>query len=110
MDLLNYAESIRNRNAGIAQALDNAERKTPSWKQQALEYVRTFPRSEFMTEDIRSFAYRHGFTHPPSERAWGGVMVAACKEGIIERVGYQAVKNPNAHCTPATVWGRINAT
>ena len=79
MDLLNYAESIRNRNAGIAQSLDNAERKTPSWKQQALEYVRIYPRNEFMTENVRHYAYAHGLPHPPSERAWGGVMVAAKK-------------------------------
>ena len=103
-NLLDYAESIRNRDAGIAQALDNAELKTPSWKQQALEYVRTFPGNRFMTENVRHYAYACGLPHPPSERAWGGVMVAACKEGIIARVGYQAVKNPNAHCTPATVW------
>ena len=110
MNLLDFAESVRNRNAGIAQALDNAELKTPSWKQQALEYVRRFPGSEFMTEDVRAFAYWHGLPCPPSERAWGGVMVVACKEGMIERAGYSAVKNPNAHATPATVWRRKNAT
>ena len=104
MNLFDYAESIHNRNAGIAQALDNAERKTPTWKDQALEYVRRFPGKEFMTEDVRQYAYRHGFPNPPSERAWGGVMVAACKEGLIERVGFAAVSNPNAHRTPATVW------
>ena len=110
MDLLNYAESIRNRNAGIAQSLDNADRKTPSWKQRALEYVRRYPRNEFMTENVRHYAYSRGLPHPPSERAWGGVMVAACKEGLIERVGFASVSNPNAHRTPATVWRRINAT
>jgi hypothetical protein len=106
MDLLNYAESIRNRNSGIAQALDNAELKTPTWKQQALEYVRTFPSNRFMTENVRHYAYCNGLPHPPSERAWGGVMVSACKEGLIERVGFASVSNPNAHMTPATVWGR----
>ena len=59
-----------------------------------------------MTEDIR-LASEKKVPIPPSNRAWGGVVVRASKAGLITRAGFSNVKNAKAHSTPATVW-RVN--
>ena len=56
-----------------------------------------------MTEDVR-LASEKEIPMPPSNRAWGGIVVRASKAGLISRVGFSNVKNAKAHKTPATVW------
>jgi len=59
-----------------------------------------------MTEDVRISS--EGIIEiPPSNRAWGGVIVRAVKSGLIKRIGFQNVNNPKAHKTPATLWETI---
>lgn len=91
------------RDAGIARAIESAENTTPNWSGKAykflLEYIKT--NKVFMTEDVRLAS---NIPPPPSERAWGGIIVKAVKEGLIKRKGFRNVKNAKAHCTPASLW------
>ncbi len=93
------------RDLGIIQATENANNKSEDWSYYAykflLEYVKLH--KEFMAEDVRNAS--EGIVEiPPSNRAWGGVMVKAVKSGLIKRKGFKNVKNSKAHCTPATLW------
>lgn len=93
------------RDEGIECSLTTASTVIPNWAEDAfevlVEYIKTT--KEFMAEDLRKYSESYIDT-PPSTRAWGGIMVKACKEGLIERIGFKNVKNPKAHSTPATLW------
>lgn len=98
-------EELRDR--GIKQAEDSAG---PLWKNEALHlfkrFLRESPLNEFLTEDVRAFAYSNGLPHPKSERAWGAVIIAMNRLELVEFVRHGNVKNPKAHATPASVWRR----
>lgn len=93
------------RNTGIERSITTANSACSNWADKAyevlLKYMET--NTQFMTEDVRKFS-ESTLEIPPSTRAWGGIVVKACKEGLIERIGFQSVKNPRAHMTPATIW------
>lgn len=76
------------------------------WQVKALNFLREFASfgCQFMAEEARSYAYHHGLPEPKSHRAWGSVVREARKKGLIYRVGFQCVRNPAAHRTPATLW------
>ena len=98
------------RDLGMQRASSAAERKIPGWGDRAfgylLEFVARTPK-KFAAEDIREFAHERGLECPPSLRAWGGVLLAAAKRGIIRRVGFAPVRNPRAHCANAAIWERV---
>ena len=93
---------------GIEKALDHANQTHEIWSERAygflLEYLKSH--GEFMTEDVRK-ASEGIVKEPPSLRAWGGIIVRAARAGLIKRVDFRNVKNARAHCTPATVWGKV---
>jgi hypothetical protein len=93
------------RDEGMQKAEDNANQKTPEWSWYAYKFLLSFIRNHntFMVEEVRESA-KGIIPEPPSKRAWGGIVVRAAKNGFIERAGYGKVKNPKAHCTPATLW------
>lgn len=95
---------------GIATAVDHAEQDCPGWNARALEFLLQYPGEEFQAEDVRAWAHSQGLPRPPHARAWGGVIVKARKQGKIQFVGYQNVKNPRAHSTPASVWKKIECS
>jgi hypothetical protein len=79
------------------------------WGKQALNALKQFvsiPRDTFQCEDIRAYAISIGVPEPTTTRAWGGVIRAAKNAGLICNIGYRAVRNPNAHRTPASLWER----
>jgi len=93
------------RDKGIAQSLDSANGAVKNWSDIAYGFLLGYADSHkvFMIEELRNASV--GFVpEPPSKRAWGGIAVRASKTGIIERIGFQNVKNAKAHCTPATLW------
>lgn len=96
------------RNEGMQMSLFNANEKVAGWSALAMafleQYLVKFPFVEFQAEDLRKWAYRHGLKNPPSERAWGSIIRAAKKSGLIQFVRYENVDNPLAHKTPASVW------
>ena len=106
-DQLNIFEAKKLKEEGMQRAVDNAELHAPNWKEQALEYVRNFPQQRFQTEDVRVWAYEKGLERPPHDRAWGAVIAAARKQGIVKHDGYESVSNPAAHSTPASVWVKV---
>ncbi len=107
--VLDIVQGRQLRDAGIAKAELHAEQETPEWKTKAFAVLQSFiqlQHSPFMAEDVREYARLINFPQPPSNRAWGGVFVKACKEGLITKLGIQPVKNKNAHCANATLWVR----
>ena len=93
------------RDNGIATAVQHANEVEENWSGIAYNFLLSFLRhnSKFQIEDVRTAAIGH-VPEPPSNRAWGGIAVKASKAGLIRRMGFRNVKNPRAHCTPATVW------
>jgi len=99
------------RDAGMEQAANHANAQHDKWTDKALAFLRKYlgyTAEEFQTEDVR-MAGLNVLPEPPSKRAWGSVMVAAVKQGLIKKTGYAPVSNPRAHRTPATVWVRATA-
>ena len=104
--MINNGTQLRDK--GIKQAIDNADDTHEKWSEKAYKFLTDYIRShhEFMTEDVR-VASEKKIPIPPSNRAWGGIILKAVKAGLITRVGFSSVKNVKAHRTPATVW-RVN--
>ncbi len=101
------AEELRD--AGIAKAANHANAMSEKWTDKAFDFVKKYleyTQDAFQTEDLR-MASLSVLPEPPSKRAWGFVIVQACKSGLIKRVGYAPVTNPKAHKTPAAVWVRV---
>lgn len=93
--------------AGINQALDNANNKIPAWSEQALDHLIAFLNNypfPFQAEEVRKFAADRGLPNPPVNRAWGGVMLGAARKGIIKKIGFQQTTNKVAHGSLAGVW------
>lgn len=105
---LDIFKSAKNRDKGIKKAIDSAEELNEGWSEMAFNFLRNYIKNNpaFMVENVRK-ASEGKVPNPPSERAWGGIIVRAKKHGLIRRIGYQQVSNPKAHCTPASVWGRV---
>ena len=96
------------RNEGIKKAIDNADDTHEKWSDKAYKFLLDYIKShkEFMTEELRVDSEKE-IPKPPSNRAWGGIILRASRAGLITRVGFSSVKNVKAHRTPATVW-RVN--
>ncbi|MCT8340528.1 hypothetical protein MG296_10720 [Flavobacteriaceae bacterium TK19130] len=98
------------RDAGIAQAMETADNCNENWSQKAFDFLRNFAKKEpsFLTEEVRRAATKSGeVPEPPSNRAWGGVIVRAKRAGIIKSLGIKPVTNPKAHMAFATYWGSL---
>lgn len=111
LDLFNQPTGEQLRDQGISRSINKADRedKDYNWSGKAFEFLKRFIKlnSKFMTEDIREAAKGY-VPDPPNQRAWGGVIVRAKKEGLIKCIGIQSVKNPNAHCANANIWIAIS--
>ena len=96
------------RDKGIKQAINNANDTHEKWSEKAYKFLVSYIKSqdEFMTEDLR-LASEKEIPKPPSNRAWGGIILRAVRAGLITRDRFSNVKNVKAHKTPATVW-RVN--
>lgn len=94
--------------AGAKLALEHAETVHEDWGAEACDYLEIFlrihPGREFMTEEVREYAYKRGLARPASERAWGAVMMRAQAAEIIRCVGTRKVTNRRAHSANASLW------
>jgi len=93
------------RDEGIERAITHADYASEGWSELAYAFLKKYIESHsiFMAEDVRQAA--SGIVPlPPSNRAWGGIMVRAAHENLIYRCGFRNVKNARAHCTPAALW------
>ena len=104
--MINNGSQLRDK--GIKKAIDNANDTHEKWSDKAYKFLVGYIKShqEFMTEDLRLDSEKE-IPKPPSNRAWGGIILRAVRAGLIHRVGFSNVKNVKAHRTPATVW-RVN--
>ena len=104
--MINNGAELRDK--GIKKALDNANNTHDKWSDKAYDFLLKYIKyqNQFMTEDVR-VASEKAIPKPPSNRAWGSVILKAAKSGLINRVGFANVKNAKAHKTPASVW-RVN--
>ena len=104
--MINNGTQLRDK--GIKKALDNANNTHDKWSDKAYDFLLKYIKyqNQFMTEDVR-VASEKAIPKPPSNRAWGSVILKAAKSGLINRVGFANVKNAKAHKTPASVW-RVN--
>jgi hypothetical protein len=104
--MINNGTQLRDK--GIKQAIDNADDTHERWSEKAYKFLTNWIKTqyEFMTEDVR-LASEKEIPKPPSNRAWGGIVVRAARAGLINKVGFSNVKNPKAHHTPASIW-RVN--
>ena len=106
-------DGLQLRDKGIKKAIDNANDTHDKWSDKAYKFLLDYikygegrDQYEFMTEDVR-VASEKAIPKPPSNRAWGSVILRASRSGLINRVGFANVKNAKAHKTPASVW-RVN--
>jgi hypothetical protein len=97
------------RDAGMAKSLTHANSVHTDWGRKAygimIHYLWITSRGvgTFMTEDLRAYA-RGRISKPPDDRAWGGIIMRAVREGLIVRHGYARHKDPSRHAGPSTVW------
>ena len=105
--MINNGSQLRDK--GIKKAIDNADNTHNKWSDKAYKFLTGYIKShhEFMTEDLR-MASEKEIPKPPSNRAWGGIILRAVRAGLIVRDRFSNVKNAKAHKTPATVW-RVNS-
>ena len=104
--MINNGAELRDK--GIKQAISNANDTHDKWSDKAYNFLTKWIKTqyEFMTEDVR-IASEKEIPKPPSNRAWGGIILRAVRAGLITRDRFSSVKNVKAHRTPATVW-RVN--
>ncbi|MFC4219039.1 hypothetical protein [Flagellimonas marina] len=97
------AEMLRDK--GIKQAVDHADSTIDNWSERAFNFMRNYltTTKEFMVEQVRE-ASKGKVPDPPSNRAWGAIVLRARKMGLVRRKGYGRTKNVRAHSTPATIW------
>jgi|SRR5215217_521688 len=94
---------------GMNLALANAEIKSEGWAERAAGFMDSWLEictTTFLAEDFRAYAQLLGLESPPSNRAFGGVISKAVKDGKIMHAGYGKTTNPKAHGTPASRWIR----
>ncbi|TAL89263.1 MAG: hypothetical protein EPN62_08670 [Candidimonas sp.] len=100
------------RDLGMETALYHANARHNEWAERALDavlvYVAMHRDEEFMTEDVREFAYDVlAVPYPPHDRAWGSVVASAARKGLIERVRFAPVKAVSSHMANASVWRAV---
>lgn len=93
------------RDDGIARAIEHAGDR---WKRLARGYLVEYLAGrrigdDFLAEHVRDFAA--GLESPPDGRAWGHVMRAASREGLIRNVGYAPARSSNL--SPKVLWRRV---
>ncbi|MGL6289271.1 MAG: hypothetical protein ACRC2H_01125 [Silanimonas sp.] len=101
-----HSEAQCDRDVGIQRSADKAERIDPGWIERAISHVQTFARKQwpepFLAEDARTYAEGLGLPQATDGRAWGHVLKAAAKRGIVTRAGFGASKSSNL--SPKVLW------
>jgi hypothetical protein len=103
------AEAARDR--GIERAVEHADAVETGWSDVAYAHLQVFllklPTGAKVTgEQIREHAEKEGLRIPPDKRAWGAVMMKACRAGLIRKVGWTTATDPKTHCNPISSWVR----
>jgi hypothetical protein len=91
---------------GMSRALAHVEAIDDGWGERAYQFVRGFAalRTQFRTEEVRSYAEQRGLSSPSAARAWDGIIEKAARAGIIERIGFTTCENVKADRNNVSCW------
>jgi hypothetical protein len=94
---------------GMRRAAAHADAVLPHWSDRALALLAQFVREsrgrEFITPDFRRYAVDLGFDSPPEPRAWGAVVNAAARRGLIVKTGrMRPYGDRTSHTNPKQCW------
>lgn len=92
------------RDAGMTQAIQHAERVELDWPDLAYAFLIRYARTHatFISEEATAEADRLGYGSPADDRAWGGVFLRASRAGLIRRIGYGI--SQRRHLSPTPLW------
>lgn len=92
------------RNEGMAQALQHAERVQPAWGEIAYDALVDYAteNSRFTSYDFRMAYHAAKRPPPPTDKAFGAVFQRAVRAGVIVKDGYD--QHPERHASPTPVW------
>ena len=89
----------KERDEGITRAVANADGDVPGWSALGFSWVKLFAvmhrGKQFTGRDI-VLASRAQVIQPPNDKAWGGPIQKAVREGVIRKCGF--TQDPNRHC------------
>lgn len=100
-------DAERRRDDGIRNAIRRADRTDEGWSASAraalLEFLAKQGRAPFLAESVRTWAESKGIVRAPTDgRAWGHVMQAAKRNGIVVACGYAPANSSNR--SPKVQW------
>lgn len=97
------------RDESMQRAVDAAEGRVPRWGEVAFQYIRLYAQqhkgTRFIGRDITQAAKVYGLESPASEKAWGGPVQRAVREGVLRKVGF--AQDPNRHCSPVPLFEAV---
>ncbi len=95
------------RDIGMQQAADNAERSSAGWNDVAFSFLVKFAENnaQFISEDVSDATKGTDFPQPPTDRAWGHAYKRAAKQKIIKQVGIGRSRRRHASICP--LWGSL---
>lgn len=99
------------RDRGMEKARAHADAVVNDWSERAYELLKWFlerTKGSFMAEDFRADV-KGLLPEPPTNRAYGSVVLRASREGLIRKVGHGTVKSATAHRCFASIWQRSGA-
>ncbi len=101
---IDFAAAVAARDAGMAQALDHANRVVEGWGDLAYLFLEKYAKEQrrFTSYDVRMAAKSWGLIMPITDKAFGPVFLRAAKQGIIRRAGYE--QHPERHASPTVLW------
>lgn len=70
----------------------------------AREYIVARRGLHITAEDLRAWCYEQGVPKPPSQRAWGGIMLGMKHAGLIVADGYVAAVGKEMNAAPHVRW------
>lgn len=93
---------------GIRESHEHAEQVSADWTRRAVEKVGEYAHlhGEFLTEELKGWAYQSGLEQPSVDGAWGAVMRTAAARGIVHSAGKKEARSPGAHGKLMTLWRR----
>lgn len=95
---------------GMAAAATHADRTQEGWSDDALGLFRLYAIQKpegFLTEEVRAWAEKLGFTPPPDNRAWGHVAKRAAMAGYVRSAGFRKQASATCHGSPKTLWTKV---
>ncbi len=101
---IDFAAARADRDAGMSQAFDHAQRVDDTFGQRAEAFIYSYARShrQFISEECTAAAERVGLVSPADSRAWGAPFQRAARNGVIRKAGYGI--SQRRHLSPTPLW------